>query len=160
VAFNRTTMVHLESRQNKIEILAGDGNIDDLKNLLEPTHTQLEINTALENAIAYSQIKTAEYLLSLGADISNYDYQGAYYAVHNNELEGLKFAIENGVDINVNDGMLLNTGVETAINTKSTELVKWLLDNGANSKLLTTQSLKLIDNFGTNDLKSLVKNAT
>lgn len=152
-------MKYTESRLTKIEILAGNGNIDDLKQILEPDYTQLEVDVALENAIAYSQIKTAEYLLSLGADISNYDYQGAYYAVHNDELEGLKFAIENGVDINVNNGMLLNTGIETAINAKSTELVKWLLDNGANSKLLTIQSLKLITDYGTDDLKGIIENA-
>jgi uncharacterized protein len=153
-------MGNVESRQTKIEILAGDGNIDDLKKVFEPGHTQLELDIALENAIAYSQIRTAEYLLSLGADISHYDYQGAYYAAQNNELEGLKFAIENGVDINVNEGMLLNTGIVTATDTKSIELVKWLLDNSANFKLLTTQSLKLINNFGTNELKGLIKNAT
>ena len=39
------------------------------------------------------------FLISLGAELSNYDYQGTYYAVHNNELEGLQFAVNNGVDI-------------------------------------------------------------
>ncbi len=153
-------MGHEESRQTKIEILAGEGNIDDLQKILEAGHTQLEIDVALENAIAYSQIRTAEYLLSLGADISNYNHQGTYYAVHNDELEGLKFAIGNGVDINLNEGMVLNTGIETAINTKSIELVKWILDNGADRKLLTTQSLRLVENFGTIDLKNLIKKAT
>lgn len=153
-------MINTYTRQTQIEILAGDGNIDELKKLLEPGYTQLEVDTALENAIAYSQIATAKYLLSLGADFSNYDYQGAYYAVHNNELEGLRFAIHSGVDINVNDGMLLNTSIMTATNTKSIELVKWLLDNGADPRLLTRQSLKLIDEYGTQELKQLIGNAT
>src|SRR6478735_12529339 len=96
-------------RDTEIEILAGHGDIAQLKALFESGYTQHEIDIALENAIAYSQIATAEYLLSLGADFLNYDFQGVYYAAHNNELQGLKFAIENGVDINVNNGMLLNT---------------------------------------------------
>ncbi|HRH50093.1 MAG TPA: hypothetical protein PLP23_15160 [Panacibacter sp.] len=153
-------MVNTELRQTQIETLAGDGNIEELKKLFESGYTQLEIDIALENSIAYSQVKTAEYLLSLGADFSNYDYQGTYYAVHNNELEGLKFAISNGVDININNGMLLNESVMTAINTKSVELIKWLLDNGADAKLVTNQSLKLITEYGTDELKYLMKNAT
>jgi ankyrin repeat protein len=153
-------MIDTYTRQTQIEILAGDGNIDELKKLLEPGYTQLEIDTALENAIAYSKIETAKYLLSLGADFSNYGYQGTYYAVHNNELEGLRFAIHNGVDINVNDGMLLNTSIMTATNTKSIELVKWLMDNGADTRLLSKQSLKLIDQYGTEELKRMIGNVT
>jgi ankyrin repeat protein len=149
-----------ESRQTQIELLAGNGNTDELKKLFVSGYTQLEIDTALENSIAYSQIKTADYLLSLGADFSNYNYQGTYYAVHNNELAGLKFAISKGVDININNGMLLNESVMTATNSKSVELIKWLLDNGANPKLLTKQSMKLADEYGTKELKSLLKNAT
>ncbi|ANE51931.1 ankyrin repeat domain-containing protein [Flavisolibacter tropicus] len=150
-----------ESRLTRIELLAGDGHLEELMKLFESGYSQLELDVALENAIAYSQIKTAEYLLSLGANIANHNYQGAYYAVYHNEgLEGLKFAITNGVDINVNNGMLLNTSIVTGTNTKSVELVKWLLDNGANPRLLTKESLKLIDDFGTSELKSLIKNAT
>ena len=157
---NWNNMEYVETRQIKIERLAGDGNIEDLKKIFESGHTQSEIDTALQNAIAYSQIRTAKYLLSLGADISSYDYNGAYYAAHNNELEGLKFAIENGVDINVSNGMLLNTGIETATNTKSVELVEWLLQHGANLKLLTNQSLRLVADFGTTELKTLIKDTT
>lgn len=41
-----------ESRSTKIELLAGDGNLSELKNLLKTDYTQLEIDVALENAIA------------------------------------------------------------------------------------------------------------
>ena len=153
-------MINGDSRQTQIEMFAGDGNIEELKELFESGYTQSEIDTALDNAIAYSKIETAEYLLSLGADFSNYGYNGVYYAVHNNELEGLKFATSNGVDININNGMLLNESIMTAINTKSVELIQWLLHNGANPKLLTTQSTKLINEYGTDELKNLMKNAT
>lgn len=152
-------MEYVESRQTKIELLAGEGNIEALKKLFEGGHTQLEIDTALENAIAYSQNMIAEYLISLGADISNCNYQGAYYAAHNNELEGLKFAVAKGVDINVNNGMLLNVSIQTAINTKCVAMVKWLLDNGATPKFITGRSLELIHNYGTEELKKLIENA-
>ncbi|HMF70359.1 MAG TPA: hypothetical protein VK616_02735 [Flavitalea sp.] len=148
-----------ESRQHSIEVFAGDGNIEELKNLFELGYTQLEIDAALENAIAYSQINTAEYLLSLGADLSNYGYQGVYYAVHNNELEGLRFAITCGVDIDVNNGMPLNESIMTATNTKDNGLVQWLLDNGANPNLLTEESLRLVDRYGSDELKKIIKNA-
>ncbi|HWK02430.1 MAG TPA: hypothetical protein VNS58_02285 [Puia sp.] len=148
-----------ESRILKIETLAGDGKIVELKKLFENGYNQQEIDVALENAIAYSQIQTAEYLLLLGADFSNYEYQGVYYAVHNNELEGLRFAISKGVDINIKNGMLLNTCIETAINTKSTEMIEWLINNGANINLLTKQTLALIDKWGKDELKVAIKRA-
>jgi ankyrin repeat protein len=145
-----------ESRQLKIERLAGDGNIDELKKILGFDYTQLELDVALENAIAYSQIKTAEYLMQLGADISNYNYQGVYYAVHNDELDGLNFAISKGVDVNFDNGILLNTSIIKAINTKNIEIIKCLLKNGADPKYLTKESLKIATDFGTDELKKLI----
>jgi uncharacterized protein len=150
----------LESRQFRIESQAGDGNLGDLKVLFRSGYTQLELDTALGNAIAYSQIDTAEYLLSLGADFSNYDYQGVYYSVHNSELKGLKFAISKGVDININNGILLNTSIMTSIYSQEIEIVKWLIENGANPKYLTKESIKVAYEFGTDELKSLIKNVT
>ena len=146
-----------ESRIAKIELLAGDGNLTELKSLLEPSHTQLEIDVALENAIAYSQIEVAKYLISIGADLSNYNYQGTYYAVHNNEIEGLKFAIQKGVDININNGQLLNTAIITAYNTKDSTMLNYLLENGADTKLLSKTTM---DAFGTDEIKEIIKNAT
>jgi hypothetical protein len=152
---------HLKrERQYSIQVLAGDGNLSELREIFDYKHTQLEMDIALENAIAYSQITTAEYLLSIGADISNYNYQGVYYAVHNDELEGLKFAISKGVDINIRNGMLLNESIMTSTNSKSIEMVKWLLGNGADPKLLTNDSLKLVSSYGTDELQELIKNVT
>ncbi len=148
------------SRSYKIEDLAGEGKLNELKELFKENYTKLEIDVALSNAIAYSQIATAEYLLSLGADFANYDYDGVYYAVHNDELNGLKYAIAKGVDINVRNGMLLNTSIMTCINSKNIEIVRWLLDNGANPKYLTESSLGLVERYGTYELKKLIKNVT
>ncbi len=147
----------MESRETQIEILAGDGNLTELKKILDSGYSQLELDIALENAIAYSRIKIAEYLLELGADFSNYDYQGTYYAVHNNELEGLKFAIERGVNVNINEGQLLNTAIVTVYNTKDPTTLNYLLEKGADLKFL---SKKIMDAFGNSEIKEIIKNAT
>lgn len=143
------------TRQTQIEILSGDGNLTELTSLLGNNYTQLEIDIALENAIAYSQIKIAKYLLTLGANFSNYDYQGVYYAVHNNETEGLKFAIENGVDIDINEGMIINTSILTCINNKSNGIIKWIINNGANLSLLTNENIILVRRYGNSELIDL-----
>lgn len=145
------------SKQTQIEILSGDGNLSELTSLLGNNYTQLEIDVALENSIAYSQIETAKYLVSLGANFSNYDYQGVYYAVHNNEIEGLKFAIENGVDIDISEGMIINTSILTCINNKSNEILKWIINNGANISLLTNENMDLVRRYGDSELIDLTQ---
>ena len=122
--------------------------------------SQEEIDIALSNALAYSKTEMAEFLISIGADISWGNFDGVYYAVHNDELEGLKYSISKGVDINERQGMILNTSIMTATNTKSTNLVKWILDNGANPNLLSKDSKDIVDRYGTEELKELIKNAT
>jgi hypothetical protein len=149
-----------EKRLQNIELLSGDGKTNELRKLFQLDFTQLEIDVALENAIAYSKTDTADYLLSIGAKFDNYNYQGVCYAVHNDELEGLRFAISKGVNINVNNGMLLNSSILTSINQKNSKITPWLLDNGADINLLTKESLDLIDKYGSGYLKSLLKNAT
>ena len=144
-----------ETREYLIERLPGLGKLEDLKLLLEPKHTQEEINIALGNAIACSKIEVAEYLISLGADISHWDYEGIYYAVHNNEVEGLKFSVEQGVDVNINNGQLLNTSIITAYNEKDTTILKWLLENGADISLLSKKTLSA---FETEQIKEVIKN--
>ncbi len=150
----------MEKRQDFIETFAGKGNLTELKKLLDLGYSQLELDVALENAIAYSQVEIADYLIELGADFSNYNYQGVYYAVHNGELEGLKYSILKGVDIDVNNGMILNTSIITATNSKNTEMVSWILDKGANPNYLTKDSLEIVDRYGTLELKQLIRNAT
>ena len=145
------------TRLDKIENLACEGKIVELRNLLKDNFSQVEIDTALVDALAYSQIDTAEYLLSLGADISAYDYGGLYYAVHNNELEGLKYSISKGIDINVNSGMPLNTSIFTSTNSGDIKIIKWLLENGANPKLLTGKSLRIAKRYGTDELRNLLR---
>lgn len=145
-----------DSRDYLIERLAGWGKLEELKKLIAPKHTQEEIDIALGNAIAYSQIEVAKYLISLGADISHWNFDGVYYAVHNNEIEGVKFAIKKGVDVNINNGQLLNTAIITAHNTKDPTILLYLLKNGANTSLFSEEIIKA---FATNDIKEIIKNA-
>ncbi|MBA6316949.1 hypothetical protein [Cellulophaga baltica] len=147
----------IESRSYKIEDFAGKGELERLKKLLGNDYTQLEIDIALGNALAYSRIETADYLLSLGADFSNYNYDGVYYAAHNNELDGLKYAVAKGVDINVREVMILNTSIMTFINEKDIKLIRWLLENGADINHLTQSSKELIERYGTDELKSIIE---
>jgi len=146
----------INARIHQLELLAGSGELKKLQQLLETTFSQEEVDIALANAVAYSEIEVAKFLISLGADISYHDYEGVYYAVHNDELEGLKFSISLGVDINVNNGMLLNTSIETVINSKNNEILQYLLDNGADLKLLSRRSQELVQDYGSTDLKKII----
>jgi len=56
--------------------------------------------------------------------------------------------------------MLLNTSIETSANTKNCILTKWLLDNGADVKLLTEQSMRLVGDYAIDELTKILDNAT
>jgi hypothetical protein len=47
----------------------------------------------------------------------------------------------------------------TFINTKEIEMIKWLLENGADTDYLTESSVDLIERYGTEELKQLIKKA-
>lgn len=143
-------------KESTIINLASEGQFDKLKDILGHTPSQRELNIALENSLAYSFIDIAEFALSKGASFSFNNYEGSYYAVHNNELNGLKFLISKGVDINVNNGMLLNTSILTSINTNDFKITKWLILNGADKSLLSKQSLLLINKYGSNKFRELL----
>ena len=142
-----------EHRLTKIETLASDGLLTELRAFLGANFSQLEIDTGLSIAVAYSHIDTARHLLAIGADLNWADAQGAYYAAHNNELEGLRFAITNGVDVNVGDGSLLNTAVVTAYNEDDITIIHWLLENGADTSLLKKD---IIESFGSPQIEKLI----
>ena len=54
-----------------------------------------------------SNVKTFQYLISLGADISTYDYHAAKWAVENEYLEIISLLINNGADIAVHNNYLI-----------------------------------------------------
>ena len=147
----------MTDREYLIERNAGWGNLTSLKALFDSGYTQTEIDAALGNAIAYSRIETAKYLISLGADISYQDCDGIYYSVHNNEIEGFKFALSLGIDVNQRNGILLNTGILTAYNTKDVAIVKILLENGADKNLITESTRQVVERFGSSELKEILK---
>ena len=144
-----------KSRQSTIEELSADGKLEQLKALFESGYTQEEIDEALSNTLAYAMIETAEYLIGLGADLAWEGHHGVYYAAHNNELSALKFAISQGVNINVENGMILNTAIITAINCKDLSMIQWVLSSGADLSFLSDQSRRLIREYGSDGLKQL-----
>lgn len=64
--------------------------------------------------------------------------------------------VSNNVDINVNDGMILNELIHTSINTSDIEMLEWTLNNGADLSYLTEESLETLRTFGSSDLKKLI----
>lgn len=144
------------SRRPRIENFARDGKLVELKELLHQGFSQIELDIALVNAIAYAHIDVADFLLSIGADFSRFNFQGVCYTVQNDELEGVKYAIGKGVDINVNNGMILNTSTITAIHTKSEVMVEWILSNGGDVDLLTEDSIELVRRYGNDNLKRIL----
>lgn len=146
----------MSDRLDAIEMLSSDGELEALKTLLGTSYTQWELDTALANAIAYSHVATADFLLELGASFAGLAYEGLYYAVSNNELDALQFAIDKGVDINIQNGMLLNASIEQAINTKDLTILKWLLDNGADRAYIQPNMVKIAREYGTPALTRLV----
>ena len=134
-----------ESRQYLVERLAGWGRLDELKKLFESEYTQEEIDISLGNAVAHGELKAAKYLVELGADISYGNHDGVYCAVGNNQLEGLEFALEQGVDINVNHGQFLNEAVVTAFNEKDVIVLEYILNHGADVSLLSREIVKAFE---------------
>lgn len=147
-------------RLTQIEQLARDGELKKLKYLIGSNYSQLELDTAVTIAIAFSRLDVAEYLLDLGAKMENLSYEGVYYAVHNNEFDGLKFAIDQGVDVNIFKGSLINTSIETAINTGDCKILKWLLANGANPKYISRNSKRSAMRHGTLEIRKIINDAT
>lgn len=147
----------MEDREYNIERFAGKVNLYELKQLLNSGFSQEEIDNALGSAIAYSKIEIAEYLIKLGADISYHNCDGVYYSAHNSELEGIKFSIQKGVDVNFGNGTLLNTSIIAAINTKNNDIIIWLLEHGANPKLISDSSLNVVERFGSLELKKIIR---
>ena len=139
----------------QIETAANEGNLPTLKRLLGETPSQEEIDSAFTGAMAEAKIDVLKYLLSIGGDFSAWDYQGLYYATYSTDTTGLEFAIANGVDINVRNGMLLNSSIITALNKKDNSMVKWILENGGDANLLSDQSKILLKRYGGEELKRL-----
>ena len=69
-----------DSRISRIEDAASEGNLSNLKEILETGFRQIEIDAGLVCAVAYSHVEVGEYLLCLGADLSYDNNSAAYYA--------------------------------------------------------------------------------
>ncbi len=131
-----------------IEDAVDSGNLDAVKEVFSTECAQAELDHALEVAIAYSHTDIADFLIEKGADISANGHQGIYFAAFNGELDGVKYALTKGVDINAQNGLILNTAIETALNSQDLSFVEWVLSHGADASLVNEKNSGLLKDGG------------
>lgn len=95
---------YLSQKESRLDILIGavtSNNLDFVKYLLEDKYIyeQKEISISFADV---KSIKTAEYLLSKGANINQADNTGyvCYTALHRSDLDLTKFLVERGAFVN------------------------------------------------------------
>ena len=142
-----------DSRETQIEILSGEGKLSELKELLGSEYNQKEIDIALDSAISYSKVDVANYLLDIGANFSEDQWESTINCVVNNQIEGLEIALKHGLNINHNKGVLLNEAIVTAYNEKDTKVLRFLIENGANKTLIKND---ILNSFQTDEILNLV----
>lgn len=64
--------------------------------------------------------------------------------------------IQNGVDININNGIIINTSILSSINSKSNDLLIWILKNGGDPNLLNNQNLYIAYSSENIELKKIL----
>jgi ankyrin repeat protein len=126
----------------------------------------------MENLADYifsSDLKSAQLLLDSGADInSKYGVLKTYpiySALNSDNLDTLKFVIKNGADVNIEKGLPLSEAIDAAIDIMSQnnlnapdeismEMIKFLLEKGADPELEDDQNERPIDIISTYANKS------
>ena len=143
-------------RDFNLELFSGDGELTKLKEMLSDKYTQLDIDNALINAVAYGKKEVADYLISLGADISYGDMKVFIMRFITMSWKALNMQFQKELIINVNDGMILNAAIYTTIQKKCTELLNWIVENKASIELLTQDSKDLLQKYGTKRQQELI----
>lgn len=85
------------------------------------------LNQALSCAVAYSHLHLAEYLMAKGAQLAWGDYDPLRCAIENGEIVATKFCLAHGIDINVQNGMILCL----AAISMPPDFIAWLVNQGA-----------------------------
>jgi ankyrin repeat protein len=85
------------------------------------------LNQALSCAVAYSHLHLAEYLMTEGAQLAWGDYDPLHHALENGQIAATKFCLAHGIDINVQDGMIICL----AASSMPPNFVAWLIKQGA-----------------------------
>ena len=116
---------------------ASDNNRAVVTALVQTGIDQESLNQAFSCAIAYSHLELAEYLLAQGAELTWGDNESLRCAVSNGEVGGTQFCLSRGIDVNVENGMVLG---EAAISMPPKFLI-WLLAQGAEVNIAEGQAL-------------------
>ncbi|XP_057505314.1 potassium channel AKT1-like [Actinidia eriantha] len=119
-----------------LHIAAAKGSIECVLLLLDyradPNRKDSEGNVPLWDAIMGGHVSVIKLLINNGAKISSGDVgQFACFAVEQNNIDLLKDIVRYGGDITLLNS-LGTTALHTAISEENTEMVKFLVDQGAN----------------------------
>lgn len=101
----------------------------------EANHTK---KTALLHAILNGHLKLAEFLVDKGANVhckDNNDCNILHYAVNANNLEGVKFCLQQRLDINCKDNKGYTPLIRASFMDVDESLITFLLDSGADPSL-------------------------
>lgn len=123
--------------ENSIVWAAANGDVALVKTFLLQSVTQDHLNEAFSCAVGYGHTEIADTLSSHGASFEAWDYDAVYWACHNGNETGIRYALSRGVDINVRDGMILSMCVCSMM----PDFVRWLITQGAHVDANNGQAL-------------------
>ena len=141
--------------QNDIVNSACEGDLTAVESFLTKGVEENQLNEAFSCAVGYGHIDVAELLLRHGASFEAWSHDAVYWACHNGNEAGVRWALSNGVDINVQNGMILST----SIYHMSDDFIQWLISAGADVNAKEGEALfTAISNQRPSVLLMLVKN--
>jgi len=99
----------------------------------------MELNESLCSIVQADQCKITEILIESGADVNYVDKTGKfplYYAYEKNQISQMKFLLSQKADVNKIFGESTILQIECRKTNASSEIIKILMDNGAEPNLL------------------------
>ncbi|AQN68741.1 putative ankyrin repeat protein [Saudi moumouvirus] len=87
----------------------------------------------LKNQRDLREISTWEYMISNGLNIFDEKNKSLFWACVNNYTNIIKYLVEKGIDVNINNG----SNLDELIRRKNFDNLKFLIENGANIKSIT-----------------------
>ena len=106
---------------------ASDGDEDAVRALMAAGLDDDSLNQALSCAVAYSHLHVAEYLMVEGAQLTWGNHDPLRCAVENGEIAATIFCLAHGININVQDGMVICI----AAISMPPDFIHWLITKGA-----------------------------
>ena len=138
--------------QNDIEFVASENDISKVKEIIEAGANQDTLNAGLSCAVAYAHVELADYLIEQGANLTHSNYDPLYWACHNDNEQAIKYVLSKGIDININDGMI----IWLCADRMSSEFIQWLLENGADPSVRNGEVLIQTAEYGDIDVLKIL----